>query len=101
MYRKLGSVRRNSKLHNKRGNNPHQIPDDNFRQRLHSDPEYHPILMSEPAWNGKEKREKLIEVMFEKFNIPGKDEKPGFFYNDFSILPCQVSGFDSVCEWPS
>ena len=28
--------------------------------------------MSEPAWNTKEKREKLIELVFEKFNAPGK-----------------------------
>lgn len=41
-----------------------------IRKRLHSDPEFHPILMSEPAWNTKEQREKLLEIMFEKFNIP-------------------------------
>jgi len=41
-----------------------------IKERLHSESEYHPILMSEPAWNGKEKREKLIELMFEKFNVP-------------------------------
>ena len=29
--------------------------------------------MSEPAWNTKEKREKLMELVFEKFNAPGKD----------------------------
>ena len=28
--------------------------------------------MSEPAWNTKEKREKLMELVFEKFNAPGK-----------------------------
>ena len=27
--------------------------------------------MSEPAWNTKDKREKLMEIMFEKFDIPG------------------------------
>ena len=74
----MGLVRRNSKLHNKRGNITRQVLDGNFSQRLHSDPEYHPILMSEPAWNGKEKREKLIEVMFEKFNIPGRTKKSDF-----------------------
>ena len=30
----------------------------------------HPVLMSEAAWNTKDKREKLTELMFEKYNIP-------------------------------
>ncbi|KAM7539535.1 hypothetical protein Aperf_G00000043845 [Anoplocephala perfoliata] len=29
----------------------------------------HPILMSEPSWNPKSKREKLMEIVFEKFEV--------------------------------
>ncbi|ESO02199.1 hypothetical protein HELRODRAFT_155789 [Helobdella robusta] len=32
--------------------------------------EYHPVLMTESAWNVRSKREKLLELMMEKFNIP-------------------------------
>lgn len=34
----------------------------------------HPILFSEPAWNLKAKREKLTEILFEKFDVR-------FFFN--------------------
>ncbi|VDN96752.1 unnamed protein product [Rodentolepis nana] len=30
----------------------------------------HPILTSEPSWNPRNKREKLTEILFEKFEIP-------------------------------
>ncbi|CAF3300950.1 unnamed protein product [Rotaria socialis] len=33
-------------------------------------PQYHPIVMSEPPINQRFKREKLCEIMFEKFQIP-------------------------------
>ena len=39
--------------------------------------------MSEPAWNTKEKREKLMELVFEKFNAPGK---VFFRTKDFSAI---------------
>jgi len=35
----------------------------------------HPILFSEPAWNTKAKREKLAEILFEKFDV--------IFFNQF------------------
>ena len=44
--------------------------------------------MSEPAWNTKEKREKLMELVFEKFNAPGKDlyfEFRGRFFKNVTI----------------
>ncbi|VDK23076.1 unnamed protein product, partial [Anisakis simplex] len=31
---------------------------------------YQPVLFSECAWNAKQKREKLMELMFEKYNVP-------------------------------
>jgi len=32
--------------------------------------ESHPVLMSEAPWNTKDRREKLTELLFEKYNIP-------------------------------
>lgn len=42
-----------------------------FGKHLRCDPAKHPILMSEPVTNTKQKREKLCEIMFEKFQTPG------------------------------
>lgn len=41
-----------------------------FNNRLGIDPTEHPLLCTEPAWNPSEKREKLLELAFEKFNFP-------------------------------
>ncbi|CAM0141706.1 unnamed protein product [Umbelopsis sp. WA50703] len=41
-----------------------------FNSRLGIDPTEHPLLCTEPAWNPSEKREKLVELAFEKFNFP-------------------------------
>lgn len=42
-----------------------------FHKHLRCDPTNHPILMSEPVTNTKQKREKLCELIFEKFQSPG------------------------------
>lgn len=34
------------------------------------DPTEHPILVTEPAWNNPENRERMAEIMFEEFNVP-------------------------------
>jgi actin-like protein 6A len=34
------------------------------------DPTEHPILVTEPAWNTPENRERMAEIMFEEFNVP-------------------------------
>lgn len=34
------------------------------------DPSEHPILVTEPAWNTPENRERMAEIMFEEFNVP-------------------------------
>ncbi|PVU87906.1 hypothetical protein BB559_005823 [Furculomyces boomerangus] len=39
--------------------------------QLRINPEEHPIMVSEASWNSAEKREKLTELMFEKFKCPG------------------------------
>lgn len=41
-----------------------------YQQRLHALAEHHPVLMTECPWNTRLKREKLLELMFEKFNVP-------------------------------
>ncbi|KAE9550108.1 hypothetical protein FO519_006683 [Halicephalobus sp. NKZ332] len=34
------------------------------------DTKEHPLLMSESAWNTREKRERLVEIAFEKYKVP-------------------------------
>lgn len=38
-----------------------------YNKSLNAVPEYHPLLMSEPPWNPRNKREKLAEMFFEKY----------------------------------
>ncbi|KAI9478357.1 MAG: actin family [Benjaminiella poitrasii] len=47
-----------------------QIWDFTFKDMLRIQPEEHPLLCTEPAWNTKENREKAIEIAFEKFHFP-------------------------------
>ncbi|OMJ19048.1 Actin-like protein 6A [Smittium culicis] len=42
-----------------------------LKDHLHLNSSEHPVLFSEPNWNDEESREKLTELMFEKFNVPG------------------------------
>ncbi len=37
-----------------------------YSHSLNAEPEHHPLLMSEPPWNTRQKREKLTELFFEK-----------------------------------
>lgn len=37
---------------------------------FHVDPQNHPLLLTEAPHNSKSKRQKMAEVMFEKFKIP-------------------------------
>jgi actin-like protein 6A len=32
----------------------------------------HPMLLAEPSHNTREAREKMVELMFEKYNAPGE-----------------------------
>ncbi|KAI9332732.1 actin family [Zopfochytrium polystomum] len=41
-----------------------------YRDRLRADPTQHPLLVVEPSWNPREKREKLLELAFEGFHVP-------------------------------
>jgi hypothetical protein len=53
---------------------------------LHSNANEHPILISEPAFNTKAQRQKLCELVFEKFN------PPAFFVVKTPVLTAFASG---------
>jgi len=41
-----------------------------YSNHIRDKSEGHPLLMSESPWNTKEKREKLTEIVFEKYGVP-------------------------------
>ena len=41
-----------------------------YKKVIKSDRVYHPLLMTECAWNTKAKRARLTEIMFEKYELP-------------------------------
>ncbi|XP_032876725.1 uncharacterized protein LOC116973120 isoform X2 [Amblyraja radiata] len=47
-----------------------QIWHHTFYQQLHVDPKEHPILMTEAALNPHRNRERMVEIMFEAFDVP-------------------------------
>uniref|UniRef100_UPI00358E22A3 actin-like protein 6A n=1 Tax=Myxine glutinosa TaxID=7769 RepID=UPI00358E22A3 len=46
------------------------ILDHTYKRHIRSEPELHPVLMSEAPWNTRSRRERLTELMFEQYNIP-------------------------------
>ncbi len=44
--------------------------DYSYSKVIKSDSEFHPVLFSEASWNQKPRREKLTELMFEKYKVP-------------------------------
>ncbi|XP_073434886.1 actin-like protein 6A isoform X1 [Dendrobates tinctorius] len=46
------------------------ILDHTYEKCIKSKSNLHRVMMSEPAWNTREKRERLTELMFEHYNIP-------------------------------
>lgn len=63
-----------------------QVVDYTYSKHLRSVPAEHPVLMSEAPWNTKAKREKLTELMFEKYNIPA------FFLCKSAVLTAFANG---------
>jgi len=57
-----------------------------YKDYIRDAADQHPVLMSEAPWNTKEKREKLTEMMFEKYNIPA------FFLCKNAVLSCFSHG---------
>jgi len=57
-----------------------------YKRSLCSDSDLHPVLMSEAPWNSRNKREKITELMFEKYNIPA------FFLIKNAVLAAYANG---------
>ncbi|CAH0554589.1 unnamed protein product [Brassicogethes aeneus] len=47
-----------------------KILDYSYEKIIQSESQYHPVLFSECPWNQRQKREKLTEIMFEKYKVP-------------------------------
>jgi actin-related protein len=63
-----------------------QVLDYSYAKIVKSESENHPVLFSEAAWNTKAKREKLTELMFEKYNVPA------FFLSKNAVLAAFANG---------
>ncbi|TVK90630.1 Actin-like protein 6A [Bagarius yarrelli] len=66
------------------------ILDHTYRMHFKSEPNLHPVLMSEASWNTRAKREKLTELMFEHYNIPA------FFLCKTAVLSAYPSRKDCL-----
>lgn len=42
-----------------------------YFDKIKADPEKHPVLLTEAALNPRENREKMIEIFFDEFKVPG------------------------------
>ncbi|XP_012673067.1 actin-like protein 6B [Clupea harengus] len=62
------------------------IVDHVYSKYIKSEPNLHPVLMSEAPWNSRVKREKLTELMFEHYNIPA------FFLCKTAVLTAFANG---------
>lgn len=40
----------------------------------------HPMMLAEPSQNEKAVREKMVEIMFEKYNVPGEYIYWNYYY---------------------
>lgn len=40
----------------------------------------HPMMLAEPSQNEKAVREKMVEIMFEKYNVPGEYIYRNYYY---------------------
>uniref|UniRef100_A0A1B0CID8 Actin n=2 Tax=Lutzomyia longipalpis TaxID=7200 RepID=A0A1B0CID8_LUTLO len=63
-----------------------KVLDYTYTKVIQSEPEYHPVLFSEASWNVRNNREKLTELMFEKYNVPA------FFLVKNAVLAAFANG---------
>jgi len=63
-----------------------KVMDYSYKKIIQSESEMHPVLFSESAWNKKDKREKICELMFEKYNTPA------FFLVKNAVLAAFANG---------
>eukprot|EP00794_Sanderia_malayensis_P016704 gene16704-18398_t len=66
-----------------------QLLTHSYEKHIRSNSELHPVLMTEAPWNVKAKREKLTELMFEKYNVPA------FFLCKNAVLSAFANGRSS------
>uniref|UniRef100_A0A8R1HY78 Actin n=1 Tax=Caenorhabditis japonica TaxID=281687 RepID=A0A8R1HY78_CAEJA len=57
-----------------------------YENILYSNPAEHPALFTESAWNDRARREKLTELMFEKFQVPA------YYLSKNAVLSCFAQG---------
>lgn len=55
-----------------------------FTKGLEVNPQEHPVLVTEPAWNTTANRERMAEIMFEEFQVPA------FYIANSSVLSAYV-----------
>ena len=63
-----------------------KVLDYSYKKIVQSESELHPVLFSEAPWNKKDRREKICEIMFEKYNIPA------FFLVKNAVLAAFANG---------
>lgn len=63
-----------------------QLWDYSFRKALQVASNEHPIMFCDPSWDTKENREKLCELAFEKFDVPG------FYLGRSAVLSAFAAG---------
>lgn len=63
-----------------------KVLDYTYAKVVQSESEYHPVLFSEASWNVRTNREKLTELMFEKYNVPA------FFVVKNAVLAAFANG---------
>ncbi len=63
-----------------------ELMDYSYAKVVKSDSEMHPVLFSEASWNLKARREKLTEIMFEKYKVPA------FFLVKSAVLSAFANG---------
>ncbi|KAA1466159.1 Actin/actin-like protein [Dentipellis sp. KUC8613] len=61
-----------------------------LRDVMRCNPEEHPVLVTEPAWNTAENRERMAEIMFEEFQVPA------FYIANTGVLNAFAAGKGSA-----
>ncbi|KAL2917326.1 Actin-related protein 4 [Polyrhizophydium stewartii] len=61
-----------------------------YARALRAEPTEHPLLFCEPSWNPREKREKLCELAFEKYQVPA------FYLGRSAVLSAFAAGKPSA-----
>ncbi|VDO32612.1 unnamed protein product [Brugia timori] len=76
-----------------------QLVDYSYSRILFSESQYQPVLFSEAAWNTKANREKLTELMFEKYNVPtyANGRTAGLILDSGATQTSAVPVFDGYC----